>query len=362
MTSIRITADKYFFPAPIFGTMERDSDDDGSLMYEAVKAALEMGYRRFDLAERYATANQVGRAISESKVPREELFIISKVDGLPTGNYEDIKKRVAVMLKSLPGIDQFDLLLIHHPLVRGADLNSDPDKLVGGTAWQYFQQNIGVAWENMSRLKLDGLCAEIGVSNFYLQHLGELDKAIQCATDPCLPREVEAASVAAVEIYIDCTHPEEDLVKHCQNRSPPAAVLGYRPLAFLPVLEFLDCEVVSAPKENSGASVVEGACATATTTTLLGALEARAAYFPGCSGSRQLVLASLLLRGVSPVASSMDKGRIASNFAAVQLGSTLLSDAKAELLVPPCNSEQAEMIIMMGGSDEYAAAFASMGC
>jgi len=59
MTSIRITADKYFFPAPIFGTMERDSDDDGSLMYEAVKAALEMGYRRFDLAERYATANQV---------------------------------------------------------------------------------------------------------------------------------------------------------------------------------------------------------------------------------------------------------------------------------------------------------------
>jgi hypothetical protein len=302
--------------------------------------------------------------------------------------------------------------LIHHPLIQGADLNSDPGDLIGGAAWNYFLDNIAEAWSNMTRLQADGLAAAVGVSNFYLQHLEALDSATTKMMSLATKDDETAsaatgsttsgssvdgsldtisastfAPVAAVEVYVDCAHPEEALVRHCQSRSPvPAAVLGYRPLAFMPVLGYLECEIPISATSEEGQEIgdVDATATTATTTTattatttstaastttLLAVMESRTASIPSCGDARQLALAWLHARGVSPVVCSSDKGRISSNFNAAEVSATpsfieaylATKQGLGEALIPKAVSEQTEMISMMGGTDEYASAFAGMG-
>jgi diketogulonate reductase-like aldo/keto reductase len=80
---------------------------DGSTKPEALAAAtasaLKVGYRHFDSAEMYSTMPSVRKAIAESKIDRKELWITSKLKGLPIGKFEDVSKRVRGMpaLKSV---------------------------------------------------------------------------------------------------------------------------------------------------------------------------------------------------------------------------------------------------------------------
>ena len=98
-----------------FGTMEYvDGSRQPEALYEGTLAALKAGFRHLDCAELYSTTPHVGRAIADSKVPRSELWVTSKLKGLPTGDYDTLRARLVAHLEALR-LDRLDLLLVHWP-------------------------------------------------------------------------------------------------------------------------------------------------------------------------------------------------------------------------------------------------------
>lgn len=98
-------------PALGFGVYEVPAD--GST-YEAVRAALAAGYRHIDTAAAYFNEAEVGRAVRDSGIPREEIFVTSKL-WLQDHGYEPAKRGIQTSLDKL-GLDYIDLYLIHQPL------------------------------------------------------------------------------------------------------------------------------------------------------------------------------------------------------------------------------------------------------
>ena len=117
---------------------------------EAVQAALDAGYRHIDTARLYGNEEDVGAAVRASGVPREEVFITTKVWNADHG-YEAALRAGEASLRRL-GIGYIDLYLIHWPV----------PKLRGET------------WRALVRLREDGVCRSIGVSNYTIPHLEEL--------------------------------------------------------------------------------------------------------------------------------------------------------------------------------------------
>ncbi|MBP2077193.1 aldo/keto reductase [Oceanobacillus polygoni] len=126
--------------------------EDGKTVVHAVKAALKYGYRSIDTASFYDNEGGVGQAIGESGIPREELFITSKVWNDEQG-YESTLEAYERSLKKL-GLEYLDLYLIHWP-VKG----------------KYKE-----TWRAMEKLYNDGRVRAIGVSNFHIHHLEDLLK------------------------------------------------------------------------------------------------------------------------------------------------------------------------------------------
>ncbi|UQN30906.1 aldo/keto reductase [Brachybacterium kimchii] len=116
---------------------------------ETVPKALDAGYRLIDTASRYYNEEAVGRAIAESGVPREELFVTTKLWFKDHG-YQQTKDALRVSLDEL-GLDRLDLWLIHQP----------------------FGDYYG-AWRAMEDLLDEGLVRAIGVSNFYPDRYADL--------------------------------------------------------------------------------------------------------------------------------------------------------------------------------------------
>jgi 2,5-diketo-D-gluconate reductase A len=119
---------------------------------EAVPTALEMGYRQVDTAAKYENEVGVGRGIEASGVPRDELYVVTKLRGSEQG-YESAKAALERSLERL-GLDYVDLYLIHWPLPR-------LDRYVG-------------SYRAMVELKEQGLIRSVGVSNFTRTHLQRL--------------------------------------------------------------------------------------------------------------------------------------------------------------------------------------------
>jgi diketogulonate reductase-like aldo/keto reductase len=119
---------------------------EGPECVNAVRWALEAGYRHVDTAQAYGNEESVGRALRESGVPREDVFVTTKF-------YPGSKDPVAEVEKSLKrlGLDHVDLYIIHWPR--------------GGATW---------AWPGMERSRELGHARSIGVSNFSAQELGEV--------------------------------------------------------------------------------------------------------------------------------------------------------------------------------------------
>jgi diketogulonate reductase-like aldo/keto reductase len=111
-----------------------------------VRWALEAGYRHIDSAQAYRNETSVGRALRDSGLPRDEVFITTKF--YPAHN--DPEAEIQRSLKRL-GIDQVDLYIVHWPQ--------------GGPTW---------AWEGMQRALRSGYARSIGVSNFSVGQLDEL--------------------------------------------------------------------------------------------------------------------------------------------------------------------------------------------
>lgn len=119
---------------------------------QAVHHALEAGYRHIDTAQMYRNERAVGQAISESGIPREDLFVTTKLNNDRHG-YDTALRSMDESLDRL-GLDYVDLFLIHWPL-------PGQDRYV--ETWQAFE-----------RLQADGRARAIGVSNFQVAHLRRL--------------------------------------------------------------------------------------------------------------------------------------------------------------------------------------------
>lgn len=122
----------------------------GGEVEEAVKAALRIGYRSIDTAAFYENEEGVGRAVRESGIPREELFITTKVWNSDQG-YESTLAAFEASLRRL-GMEYVDLYLIHWP-VKG----------------KYKE-----TWRALQTLYKEGKAKAIGVSNFQVHHLEDL--------------------------------------------------------------------------------------------------------------------------------------------------------------------------------------------
>ncbi|MDO5032891.1 aldo/keto reductase [Corynebacterium sp.] len=130
-----------------FGVFQVDPAETEELVSEALK----VGYRHIDTAAIYGNEEGVGKAIASSGIPREELFITTK---LWNDRQTDAVAALDESLEKL-GLDYVDLYLIHWPC---------PER---GT---YVE-----AWKQLIELKKSGKAKSIGVSNFELEHLEQLE-------------------------------------------------------------------------------------------------------------------------------------------------------------------------------------------
>ncbi len=140
-------------PAPGFGTFKTP---DGEICVNAVREALAAGYTHIDTAAIYGNEVSVGQGIRESGIPRENIFLTSKVWNTERG-YDKTLRACEKSLKDL-GTDYLDLYLIHWPANtlqfgdKAAALNVD-------------------TWRAMERLADEKVVRSIGLSNFYPSHL-----------------------------------------------------------------------------------------------------------------------------------------------------------------------------------------------
>jgi len=164
----------------------------GRVTREAVRYALQLGYRHVDTARIYGNEGDVGQALRESGVPREEVFVVTKLwnqdHGLARARraFED---SLAVL-----GLDYVDLFLIHWPVERRR-LES---------------------WKALEEFKREGRARSIGVSNYTVRHLDEL---LHAAEIPPAVNQVEF-------------HPflvQNELLAHCREHG--IVLTAYSPLA-----------------------------------------------------------------------------------------------------------------------------------
>jgi 2,5-diketo-D-gluconate reductase A len=119
---------------------------------EAVKQALEAGYRHIDTARMYANEDEVGHAVRDSGLPRQEVFLTSKLRATEAGQE---RSALTSSLRAL-GTDHVDLWLVHWP-PRGSS-------------------SVAV-WREMLALRDEGLARAVGVSNYSLALIDELIQA-----------------------------------------------------------------------------------------------------------------------------------------------------------------------------------------
>jgi 2,5-diketo-D-gluconate reductase A len=124
----------------------------GRSAVDAVRSAVEVGYRHIDTASIYGNEEQIGQAVANSGVPREGIFVTTK---LPPSRAGRERATLEESLDAL-GFEYVDLWLIHWPPRGGA--RSD-------------------VWERLLELQAEGLAREVGVSNYSVRQIDELERA-----------------------------------------------------------------------------------------------------------------------------------------------------------------------------------------
>jgi len=130
-----------------FGTWQLQ----GQIAYEAVRHALQVGYRHIDTATMYRNEEQVGRAIADSGLDRSEVFVTTK---LPPGNAGRVRATIDDSLKALR-TDHVDLWLVH---------------------WPPRSRNLVSLWRDFLAVRDEGLTRAVGVSNY---SVGQIDDLIE---------------------------------------------------------------------------------------------------------------------------------------------------------------------------------------
>ena len=132
----------YEMPLNGLGTYSLTGDE----CYNSVKSALEAGVRLFDTAYMYNNEEEVGRAIRDSKIPREDIFVITKIYST---QYDNPEEAIDMALEKLD-IDYIDMMLLHHP--------GDGDVK---------------AYKAMEKYVKDGKIKSLGLSNYYVSELSD---------------------------------------------------------------------------------------------------------------------------------------------------------------------------------------------
>jgi diketogulonate reductase-like aldo/keto reductase len=180
-----------------FGTWQINPGEDA---YNAVSMALANGYRHIDTAEGYKNESSVGKAIKDSGLRREEVFITSKLES-HIKTYEGAKKAFAKTLKAL-GTDYLDLFIIHAPWP-WSEMGKNCD-----------EGNVQ-AYKAMEELYMLGKIRAIGVSNFEIEHLENIIK--NCDIIP---------HVNQIGHFIGIDH--KDLIEYCEEKE--IFIIAYSPL------------------------------------------------------------------------------------------------------------------------------------
>jgi 2,5-diketo-D-gluconate reductase A len=165
----RILADETVLPLLGLGVWQVP---DGPECVQAVRAALELGYRHIDTAQAYGNESSVGQALRESGIARHEVFITTKFDP----GRRDPLREAAYSIDRL-GIDFVDLYLVHWP--------------AGGATW---------AWPGMEAARARSYTRAIGVSNF---DPDELDLLLGRATFPPAVDQVQFNPSAYRQALLD---------------------------------------------------------------------------------------------------------------------------------------------------------------
>ncbi|MFU8869125.1 aldo/keto reductase [Natronococcus sp.] len=184
-----IDAGNAAIPALGFGTARMTGDE----CRRAVAVALEAGYRHVDTAQLYDNEDAVGDALAERPVPREDVFLVTKVD---TDNLarEDVIESTRRSCERL-GVETIDLLLIHAPRDY-APLEETLDA--------------------MNDLQEEGRVDYIGVSNF---SVAQLERA----------RELSATPIVANQVKYHPYHRQDELLSYCVDND--VCLTAYSPLA-----------------------------------------------------------------------------------------------------------------------------------
>ena len=176
-------------------------DDDKAA--EAVRAAVKLGYRMIDTAQAYGNERGVGEGVRTCGLPREELFVASKV-AAEMKTYEDAARSIDETLEKM-GLDYLDQMIIHSP-----------------QPWRefrvekrYFEENKAV-WRALEDARAAGKARVIGVSNFLRDDLESLMS--DCRVKP-----------AVNQILLHISNTDLDLVDFCEKQG--ILVEAYSPIA-----------------------------------------------------------------------------------------------------------------------------------
>lgn len=185
----------------------------------AVKTALELGYRHLDTAAIYKNEADVAKGLAESGVPRDQVFITTKLWNDDQG-YDEALRAFDQSLSRL-GTDYVDLYLIHWPL---------PERRLR-------------SWKALERLHEEGRAKAIGVSNFLVKHLEEL--LTQCQVPP---------AVNQIELHPYLYLTRRPTLDYC--RANDIVVTAYSPLTKGRKLDDKRLGVIAAKAEKTPAQVL----------------------------------------------------------------------------------------------------------
>ena len=177
-------------------------DDDK--VTDAVKSALQMGYRHIDTAQAYGNERGVGEGVRQSGIPRDEIFITSKV-AAEHKSYESAAKSIDDTL-ALMKMNYLDMMIIHSP---------QPWKEVNQSENRYKKENQEV-WRALEDALEAGKLRAIGVSNFLEEDVQNILKTAR------IKPQVN-------QILAHISNTPLDLIKYCQNEG--IAVEAYSPVA-----------------------------------------------------------------------------------------------------------------------------------
>lgn len=203
--------DKVEIPAIGLGTWQSEKSE----AYNAVRVAVDCGYRHIDTAYNYGNEDIVGRAIKDCGVPREQLFITTKLPS-EIKTYNGAREYFERSLNAL-GLDYLDLYLIHAP-------------------WPW--SNVGIdctegnieAWKAMIELKKEGKIRSIGVSNFNGEQIDSLINATGV-----IP------SVNQIRFFIGNT--QEPICEYCKDKG--ILIEAYSPLATGKIMEIAEIREIA---------------------------------------------------------------------------------------------------------------------